>query len=354
MTDMLGHCPYTDERGLALVEWIARSTGSCMYGTLGALSYIFGYLSLFAWLGAQLPQVVANYRNHSVEALSWMFLFQWFMGDFTNLIGCLLTHQLPFQTLLATYYLCIDVILGSQYVYYTKIRPQTHYVLLSPTAATASSASSRTLGSPRRRANVLLSLSALVALVGADPGTLAAADPSYLDSVRRWFSLKNTETVGRAFAWLCTFLYLSSRAPQIYRNYKRQSTTGLAILLFVAAFLGNVFYTLSILCSAATMDTAGGFQSERAQFLSEELPYILGSAGTVGFDITIFIQWIHYGEGKLWFYRMWYGDKAFGFGVVEDDSEDDAESFVDEASTSTSSATTLSLDNENLRLHLRD
>lgn len=50
-------------------------------------------MSLFAWLWAQLPQVIKNYRNHSVEGLSWLFLFNWLLGDATNLIGCLLTNQ---------------------------------------------------------------------------------------------------------------------------------------------------------------------------------------------------------------------------------------------------------------------
>jgi hypothetical protein len=33
----------------------------------------------------------------SVEGLSLPFLVQWLLGDTTNLIGCLLTKQLPFQ-----------------------------------------------------------------------------------------------------------------------------------------------------------------------------------------------------------------------------------------------------------------
>ncbi|ODQ73685.1 hypothetical protein LIPSTDRAFT_62919 [Lipomyces starkeyi NRRL Y-11557] len=362
--DTVNGCPIKNEVDLELVQWIAKATGSCMYGEMGALSYILakelisiGYLSLFAWLWAQLPQVIKNYRNHSVEGLSWLFLFNWFLGDATNLIGCLLTRQLPFQTFLAMYYLIIDVILCSQYVYYTKLQSETYYVLLSPPEAgtPTSSHSSHTIRSNgRRRANVMLSLSAIVAIAGAmvtppTPYALAGLPPAMstddgmfsvmggkFNGFRRWFKLNDRESVGRVFAWACTTMYLTSRMPQIYTNFVRQSTSGLSVLLFIAAFCGNLLYTLSIVSSAATLD--GG---ERADFLWEELPYLLGSAGTVGFDFTIFLQWVYYGEGKLFFHNLYYGRKSWELGDSSDDA--DAQSLADEdeycaASSSSSSS----------------
>ena len=38
----------------------------------------------------------------------------------SNLIGCILTCQLPFQTYLAAYFCCIDFCLIAQYLYYYK------------------------------------------------------------------------------------------------------------------------------------------------------------------------------------------------------------------------------------------
>jgi len=55
--------------------------------------------------------------------------------------------------------------------------------------------------------------------------------------------------------------------------------------LFVFAFLGNVFYVASIL-SSPKMKVPG----ENAAFLRESIPYLLGSAGTLMFDITIVAQ----------------------------------------------------------------
>ncbi|GAA6020085.1 hypothetical protein JCM11491_006390 [Sporobolomyces phaffii] len=87
------------------------------------LSSTLGALSIVTWLGAQSPQLYENYKNGSVEGLALPFLISWFWGDFTNFVGCVLTHQLPFQTYLATYFLFVDVALVSQYYYYSRQKP---------------------------------------------------------------------------------------------------------------------------------------------------------------------------------------------------------------------------------------
>ncbi|GAA5885497.1 hypothetical protein JCM6882_009644 [Rhodosporidiobolus microsporus] len=85
-----------------------------------AISDALGALSVVTWLGAQSPQIYENWRNKSVEGLALPFLISWFAGDFTNFLGCILTHQLPFQTILATYFLFVDVILCAQFAHYSR------------------------------------------------------------------------------------------------------------------------------------------------------------------------------------------------------------------------------------------
>lgn len=87
--------------------------------------------------------------------------------------------------------------------------------------------------------------------------------------------------VGRFFAWLCTFLYLASRLPQIYQNIQRRSVEGLSMALFFFAAMGNLTYVLSIFTNP---------HATRATML-EAVPYIIGSAGTLMFDATIFGQY---------------------------------------------------------------
>jgi uncharacterized protein with PQ loop repeat len=92
--------------------------------------------------------------------------------------------------------------------------------------------------------------------------------------------------MGRIFAWLCTTLYLTSRLPQIWKNFVRKSVEGLSIYLFVFAFLGNVFYVSSILTSP-NLSKPPPISTD---FMRESIPYLLGSAGTLMFDITIVAQ----------------------------------------------------------------
>ena len=106
-------------------------------------------------------------------------------------------------------------------------------------------------------------------------------------------------------------------------QFTRKSVRGLSLSLFAFAFLGNLFYVLSILTSpvlysapaaqsplAAALTTAPplspspfaedappktGWRSPAGRaFLRESLPYLLGSGGTLTFDIIIVSQGLYY------------------------------------------------------------
>jgi hypothetical protein len=68
-------------------------------------------------------QLYENYRNSSCEGLSIVFLAQWMAGDVTNLVGCLLTKQLPFQIAVATYFCGIDLCILVQYFRESALAP---------------------------------------------------------------------------------------------------------------------------------------------------------------------------------------------------------------------------------------
>lgn len=449
------------------------------------LSDVLGYISISCWLCAQFPQVIENARRKSVEGLSLPFLANWFMGDFTNLLGCILTHQLPFQTYLATYFVFVDFSLVVQYIHYRKLSPPaTPYprarstsfrtsedrgryrslsVAAANVAATAAMAathqeapsprvlhrlsrrsideapepvlspvevsddeeydeevlarladsiqseggrsrkhvswnaasqerrsgsldptirqtlpsrrtfrhsqitdsreggsdirgrsqhreagtdddwrgsenptSKRPSGSraSRRSASLvflgfwaLFSVGTLVGNRSGLPSTssvsvgrvLAPADsrpPGALDLpkvIRSEYELEGSswvevladtistdgedlppqgegppiqQVIGRMSAWICAILYLTSRLPQIWKNFVRKSVEGLSMYLFLFAFLGNTFYVMSILTSPI-LSTPG---PEASSYIRECIPYLLGSAGTLMFDITIVSQ----------------------------------------------------------------
>ncbi|KAK0196944.1 PQ loop repeat-domain-containing protein [Armillaria mellea] len=428
-----------------------------------ALSEFLGYSSIACWLGAQFPQVLENIRSNSCEGLALPFLANWLMGDISNLVGCILTHQLPFQTYLATYFVFVDCTLVGQYIYYSIQNPPSHvrarslsrrmsvdrpasrYRTLSVVAASVAKAaalaaqhddrprsrsarpqdgypdtshsrvsresddevddstlaaladsfhseggrrtriswSSERHGTrggsvgrissrgalpaalhmsasevaeslrgrslqrdaeeedpePRRRSSrrgasmvffgvwALFGVGALAGsqrhlpltsttthignvlaargfripdhqtysslMVSDVPTTfepvhatdvyVSTSEPSYHQTL---FQPTNERVLGRIFAWLCTTLYLTSRLPQIWKNYVRKSVQGLSMYLFVFAFLGNCFYVASI----ATSPNARLPPPASTDFIKESIPYLLGSGGTLLFDITIVMQ----------------------------------------------------------------
>lgn len=70
-------------------------------------------------------------------------------------------------------------------------------------------------------------------------------------------------------------------------QFQRKSVEGLSILLFLFAFLGNTLYVASILWMPIKPD-------EYTHYLLRSLPYLLGSGGTLLFDLTIMLQaWLY-------------------------------------------------------------
>ena len=138
--------------------------------------------------------------------------------------------------------------------------------------------------------------------------------PSILSSqdhiVRSTSSDSSVEMVGRIFSWISTILYLGSRLPQIYKNHRRRSTSGLSAALFASAFCGNLFYSTSLIANPLAWSSyppyglhgwAGPEGSNRGTWRALAAPFWLGAAGVLAMDATIGIQFLKYGErtGKV-------------------------------------------------------
>lgn len=91
----------------------------CVYTYRDLVGFGLGLVSILVWLTAQLPQFISNIANQSSEALSIWFLVEWFAGDTLSLMGCIIQgQQLPTTTMLAAYFVLVDVLMLIQYIYY--------------------------------------------------------------------------------------------------------------------------------------------------------------------------------------------------------------------------------------------
>jgi uncharacterized protein with PQ loop repeat len=146
---------------------------------------------------------------------------------------------------------------------------------LTPFSSSASPSKWYALSSKEGSATKLLSLMLF------STNLLPSSSPS-LDVQDASIAANNLIFIGRIFAWMCTCFYLVSRVPQIIKNHHRQSVDGLSISLFIFATLGNLTYFCSIILHPGHTHSS----------LLEALPYLIGSAGTLVFDFSIFCQFL--------------------------------------------------------------
>lgn len=113
---------------------------------------------------------------------------------------------------------------------------------------------------------------------------------------------------GQIFGYICAVLYLASRVPQILLNYRRKSTEGLNALFFIFACIGNLTYVFSIfafspICSEHLRGhwregtcEEGEALAIYGRYILVNLSWIIGSAGTLGLDFTVFAQFFLYSD----------------------------------------------------------
>lgn len=296
--------------------------------SLSLVSNTFSFLSLASWICAQLPQIFTNYKNKSADGISPSFLILWFMGDFLSFTSCLLNDVvLKFQIYLSLFFICNDVMLCFQYYYYNSVYPRKYgggfYTSLHERrngkfdveddddqeatnnggVMNASSAVDMHLGSSAASDDSSSSANSVKQYNSSSPLKLSLV-ASTLASTANALSVhardssagsgSGSQTLGLVLAWSCTVVYMASRCPQLWKNYTRKSVDGINSILFGAALVGNLTYTFSILTSCEFI-----YGDSKSEFFLRELPYILGSSGTVIFDFFYFYQkYLYRDSGK--------------------------------------------------------
>ncbi|KAL8716623.1 MAG: hypothetical protein Q9225_006068 [Loekoesia sp. 1 TL-2023] len=179
----------------------------------------------------------------------------------------------------------------------------------SPKEKATPSSSYRSIRRPQNSPSLGVSPNTLL-IVSLAFAVLAKASPLQALSQVHTASSKqpdSLETAGRVLSWMSTLLYLGSRLPQILKNHRRRSTSGLSPGLFIAAFFGNLFYSTSLLTNPLAWSNsppyglhgwAGPEGSDRIMWIALAIPFFLGAAGVLMMDAIIGIQFLIFGEGE--------------------------------------------------------
>jgi uncharacterized protein with PQ loop repeat len=107
--------------------------------------------------------------------------------------------------------------------------------------------------------------------------------------------------LGQIFGYICSLLYLGSRIPQLLLNHRRRTTEGISMMFFLFACIGNLTYNFSIFayspqaaCQVAMHCAPGEAREVYGKYIAINLPWILGSLGTLVLDMGVFVQYFLY------------------------------------------------------------
>lgn len=323
----------------------------CVYTPQELASFLLAMIGLSASLVAMFPQFVQNFNQYTnyqlknVDGLSLGLLLFWTFGDVTNLVGAILTNQLPTQQLTAVFFAIIDISMVIQYFYYHTVYPQLVRNGYLPIAQFEEEVLDIETGScdddenegdgdvqiepsvvqdeikndpipekPNRKVsfsnlkdkhgkrtihfdqlnteNSSSTLTSIAVGVAMLPGaaasiiTMAATsctyDPVLSESEKRF---------GYLMAWFSGLLYFCSRysnltrIPQVIKNYELKSVHGLSMYMFLLTIVGNVGYGLSVFLRLPKINM---------EFWLATFPYLVGSIGVLVFDLVTLVQAIIY------------------------------------------------------------
>ncbi|KAI9025147.1 PQ loop repeat-domain-containing protein [Phycomyces nitens] len=266
-------------------------------------SSLAGYASFACWVIVFAPQLFINYRRKSGDGLSMQFLVIWLAGDLFNLAGVVMQDLLVTMFILALWYTVADMGLIWQVVHYQRLNGRLREEVVVSSQDSQSADSQRRMSTetdplidqgPMHQFIERLSIenkqisTTVLNIVGGSSIVFLTLGSCYAYYSVHLKTPKDPEdgmpeqmlnVFPQILGWLSAVLYVGSRIPQIIMNTRKKSTDGLSLGMFMCAVMGNIFYTLSIF-----------LRSTDGHYLLINLPWIIGSSGTLLFDMIIFLQ----------------------------------------------------------------
>lgn len=232
------------------------------------LSWVISTLSNIAWLFVFIPQILENKRNKSSDAISFYLILLWYIGDTISSISVIYKNAPHILLYVGVYHIIFDIIFIVQIIYY-RLPQIEHYPQL--------------LNENEYKYDMLYYIKDVITM----------------SEVYRFFGynmiliisqpiLQNFShvVVGNVLAWISTLIFLTSRLPQILLNNRRRSVIGLSIVTFFNIAIANQLFLISVLVNLLDIS----FADMKLQFVIENLPWIVGSSGTIFFDAILFFQ----------------------------------------------------------------
>ena len=205
-------------------------------------SFAFGILSIIFYSVVYYPQFYVIYQTKKTDGISIWMLLLWGQADFISLVGTVILNLELSLIIIGWYHAIVGLLMTLYTLYYEKDNKVIKYVYVA--------------------IYYIINVSVCIYLTVT--------------------MLYNYEA-GTIIGWVSSVLYIVGRFPQLYLNYRRKTTEGLSILMYVFTILGNTCYLLATITFSIEPD-----------YILTNLPWIVMIIVTVIIDFVVIFQSYYY------------------------------------------------------------
>jgi len=275
-------------------QFFGSALSECVFLWQDYVPSMLGLLSVLLWIFALMPQVWINYHNKASEALSLPFMLIWLFGDIFTLAGAAVLGMPTTAVALGVYFCLNDVVVLGQMYYYRK---RATLCDIDMDGAGFGAGATATKSTAVRVCGLLFlgagALSTLASATGSSEGASGQRVLLGMDNVaicdERAPRSDEVRLLGSVLSWIAGLLYFVSRIPQVIKNHKTKTCEGLSVSTFVIAALANTAFGLQFI-AARVIASQRNVPMDWGEFVAEDLPFVIGSLGTLVYDITIVYQ----------------------------------------------------------------
>lgn len=217
--------------------------------------YVLSTVSIIFYSIVYLPQFLLIYKTKSSDGISIWTLLLWTQADVLSLIGTIVLYMHTSIVIIGWYHFIIGVLMITIVLIY-----KDRFITLTPTRV-------------YKHTFIQQCITSIIIT------TINISVCTFLNI----FIDKPYDTAGGLLGWISMTFYLVGRFPQIWLNYKRKSTQGLSLLMYIFTILGNATYIAVI-----TVDP---------QTIQSNIPWII--TGIVSIILDIFTISQHYFYSSL-------------------------------------------------------
>lgn len=266
------------------ITWIYLVFHDCIVSRRDHVSFAIGLFSNIVFLVSSIPQIVLTFRTRCVEGQSPWFFSLLFLGSTCSLLGAIITNGLVTQIIQSVFYVLMDGILLFQLICFRYV------IKKGPSSESVSSRSGtgRVCGcgsSCDSEEDVLESIPAKEDSLCVPPAVVSVAVMSGFVEAKTDFAgpYTGSKLVGTVFAWVSTVIFITSRVPQLAKNFSEKSFGDISVVWLIFSIVGNLSYFVSIL----VRDVSG-------TYLWRQTPFIVGAVGPAVLDIFLLLQMLIY------------------------------------------------------------